>query len=737
MTFMPRFEPRPSDPFSLNGNTFQIMEHPSAPSIPYSQEGRKAVVYQVADQNKKLFALKVFKQAYRLPALVNTCETLKTLVQPGLEVCDRICIDEKIAPELIKKYPDLEYAVIMPWINGRTWVELILSGMPISRQNSLVAARNVAQVLGELEKSGFAHCDIAGANLMVNPITGKISFVDVEDMFGPGLLRPNACPKGTDGYRHSRVKDHPDGQWRLDGDRFSAAIILGEILCWHDENFRKIRDSEHYFSNHELQDQNSPRYSALLKILGGISPDLLESFKKAWQSRDLSECPTAETWHSALESITIEAWKPIIMPAVSLPLEGLGVSNLKYSQEIPAGLTNLARSQIYPAGSVRIDQKMVLRWQSIQGAYRYELQSASSDLAVQQDHFETIYHGSQPFFEIAHDKFGAFYYRVRSLAESHTSSWSPIEVVYVYPPNKPASPKIYPINNFLGDRSYVLKWSAVENAQWYEVEETIGDWPFNQSKLVAFNDSARIKDTRILLVGKQARRYTYRVRAYNFCGYGEYSSPVAVDVKPPLVSKAPQILKIDNQTGISNYSISWGMLPGAAGYILFESLLPEIDQAQRIYQGSANRFMVTGKNPGQYYYTVTAHDSNGQYDSQLFSGWVSTQVVLHTPVWHMPNQFYDVPQNDHTGDAEFQLVWKPVAWASKYDLAWEDDMGISHIETWNSNSCMFRRPEGKYEFKVRAVSEKNLSSEWSFPISITVKSDRNSCYKIVAESNNR
>jgi hypothetical protein len=41
------FRPNVGDELTLNGVTYRIAEHPAAPGIPYGQEGRAGIVYQL------------------------------------------------------------------------------------------------------------------------------------------------------------------------------------------------------------------------------------------------------------------------------------------------------------------------------------------------------------------------------------------------------------------------------------------------------------------------------------------------------------------------------------------------------------------------------------------------------------------------------------------------------------------------------------------------------------------
>ncbi|HQJ50655.1 MAG TPA: hypothetical protein PKW05_02615 [Anaerolineae bacterium] len=59
----------------IGGTTYHLAEHPSAPGMPYGQEGRAAVVYQVLAGTEKR-ALKVFKPRFRAPAMVYLAEQM-------------------------------------------------------------------------------------------------------------------------------------------------------------------------------------------------------------------------------------------------------------------------------------------------------------------------------------------------------------------------------------------------------------------------------------------------------------------------------------------------------------------------------------------------------------------------------------------------------------------------------------------------------------------------------------
>ena len=295
---MADFNPSPHDRVAIGGLIYQVMPHPAVPTFAFGQEGRKAFVYQLSGgQDKSLHALKVFKVAYRLPELVGICDQLARFSQwPGLEVCDRQCLNYDRQGDILGQYPDLEYAVLMPWIGGSTWYDMVIGMTPLSRLEAVTFANAVAQVMAALEEAGLAHCDISAANIIINATTQRAHLIDIEDLYAPGFNPPAALPAGTDGYAH---KTAVNGLWGPEADRFSAAVLMAEMSAWHHPQIRKDAEDEHYFDPSELQ-QDSPRYQLMIGVLNDLDPRLAELFQEAWFSDTLDECPPLQAWQEVI-----------------------------------------------------------------------------------------------------------------------------------------------------------------------------------------------------------------------------------------------------------------------------------------------------------------------------------------------------------------------------------------------------------------------------------------------------
>lgn len=320
---MSEFNPSPNERVVIGGQVYQVMPHPSVPAFAFGQEGRKAFVFQVSEAaNGGMYALKKFKEAYRVPELVEVCDALARFASwPGLEVCSRQCLQWGLHDDALNQFPDLEYSVLMPWISGRTWYDIVIGMIRLDRLEALTFANATAQVLSALEESGLAHCDVAAANVIVNPTTGRAHLIDVEDICAPGFAPPAALPAGTDGYAH---KTASGGLWGPNADRFAGAVLICEMAAWHVPEIRKEAEEEHYFFDGELQ-QDCPRYRLMYDVLGRMDERLPELFDQAWFSEALDDCPSMRQWQEVIGDVyhkerlskVVSDWQPLVVPGVA------------------------------------------------------------------------------------------------------------------------------------------------------------------------------------------------------------------------------------------------------------------------------------------------------------------------------------------------------------------------------------------------------------------------------------
>jgi serine/threonine protein kinase len=176
--------PNVQDELIIAGTIYRVAEHPAAPGFPYGQEGRAGIVYQLlsltsypAPAGREVgsegrVALKVFKPRFRTPALVAQAEKLAALADlPGLRATQRTVLTPTHHAALLQQHPDLIYAVLMPWIEGPTWQEVLLAKRPLDPRQVLTLARELAEVLTHMEQRAIAHCDLSGPNVLLPALT--------------------------------------------------------------------------------------------------------------------------------------------------------------------------------------------------------------------------------------------------------------------------------------------------------------------------------------------------------------------------------------------------------------------------------------------------------------------------------------------------------------------------------------------------------------------------------------
>ncbi len=298
------------DLLTIDNTVYHVAEHPALPGVPYIQRGARGFVIQLKSPGPDRYALKYFKIKYRVPELVSIGKALRQYADlPGLRAAYRTVFTTKTHPDLIRKYPALEYGVLMPWLPGNTWFDVITKRAPLSPLESLQLAQQTGRVLASLEEKGLAHCDIAGANVMVERHENRVELVDIEEMHGSGLPRPVELPAGQEGYQHQ--SSAANGQWSAEGDRFGGAVLIAEILGWHSAKIRDNSADEHYFAATEVQKPDSPRFGLLQELLRtDYSPEVADTFEAAWRSTSLTDCPPLKTWRAVLDKLDTSQLSP-------------------------------------------------------------------------------------------------------------------------------------------------------------------------------------------------------------------------------------------------------------------------------------------------------------------------------------------------------------------------------------------------------------------------------------------
>lgn len=305
------FNPTLSTRLVINGQEFHFSPHPAIPTLVWGQEGRHAIVYRLQN-NGDAYGLKVFRPAFRHRGLIATAEALWTYHElPGMSVCKQTVITRVGFPDLVDQYEDLDYAIVMPWIDGDTWFDVLQKKERVTLDQSRALAENMAWVLYALELNQMAHCDLSSGNVILDPFMDQVNLVDVEDLYSPWLEPPPMVPAGSMGYQHR--ESARNGQWGPLGDRFAGIVLMAEMLGWAHPDVRKQAWGESYFAPGELQRDNE-RYETLRRVLRIYDLGFAEAFEQAWRSEKMEACPPLKTWYDLLDALPrdpVAEWAPI------------------------------------------------------------------------------------------------------------------------------------------------------------------------------------------------------------------------------------------------------------------------------------------------------------------------------------------------------------------------------------------------------------------------------------------
>lgn len=308
-----KFKPLPNEKIVLLGADYVVQQHPAASHLPFSAEGKRAIVYNLKAAAGNAWALKVFKKKYQTPDLLASVGNLKQLARfPGMLAANRSIIAPTDRPAV--ECPDLSYATLMPWIPGKTWNDLLLSAAKMGQQGKAVydpqtgvaLCRRFIEVMDELERIGAAHTDIAPGNVMLTLQSRDVQLLDLEDLFFPGAQPPSIQNTGSAGYRHPSA-DNGKTTWCPEGDRYAVAIMAAEFLIVSNPALGMLASDTGFFEG----DRNSPigaqRLALAYPFLDSTAPDFARLFKMAWNSSTLALCPRIADLRAALSNVSVPA----------------------------------------------------------------------------------------------------------------------------------------------------------------------------------------------------------------------------------------------------------------------------------------------------------------------------------------------------------------------------------------------------------------------------------------------
>jgi serine/threonine protein kinase len=301
------FEPEPGTRIHLKNDEvieFIALEASGPASVfVYAESGKEGTVYKVL-KDKEQYALKVFYPQYRDKRLLeNTNKVSRFKDLEGFRVAKRTVLTPDGFPDLLKKHPDLTYAVLMPWIAGTVWGNLMLETDPsLQPENYVQIAHALTRVVSSLELQGLAHCDLSSNNFIIAKSPSGIQLIDIEDMYAPDMPRPIPdVSYGSIGYRTKWIAEK--GLWGPESDRFSIAVLCAEILAWPNPEIQENKSGSASFFEEDEIGENSDRYKLMLDHLSSQSEDLAVLLERAWFSREFADCPAIAEWSDAVRKM--------------------------------------------------------------------------------------------------------------------------------------------------------------------------------------------------------------------------------------------------------------------------------------------------------------------------------------------------------------------------------------------------------------------------------------------------
>lgn len=301
---MTEFRPTMTTPLLIQAHFYEFLPHPVLPGEVQQITRERASIYQLRRYpDGTLWALKVSHPGYRDAQAAQHTEHLQQFRElPGLQTAQRLCLTRMNCPELINVHPGLEWAILMPWIQGPTWAGFIDDAQlsaTYTQPQALELSLTMAYTLWSLEMHHLTHTDVAGDNVIViNP--KRVEFIDIDGLYLHGTPLPTLPSRGWRGYQHRNLDGR--GNCRPEGDRYAGAILLTEMLTWWNPLVRALTDGDSYF---QLGTQEHPellrsRLKTVRTTLRQIHPNLRQLFLNAWNSNDLAECPDFASWLMAI-----------------------------------------------------------------------------------------------------------------------------------------------------------------------------------------------------------------------------------------------------------------------------------------------------------------------------------------------------------------------------------------------------------------------------------------------------
>lgn len=329
------FRPRCGERLCIAERNYEFLPDPDNSARVQARQGRHSTVYRLSAESG-MFALKVFRPEYRTAAASSLAFHSLALLCQGLSACRRTVLSGPEHDILLRHHPELACAVLMPWIAGPAWSDIIAGRRPLASSECLSMARALAGALAHLEEYGIAHGALCSDHLRfpflqtARPsVLPMVELVDLEHMWVPGLAASEPSGDWPEGYAHRS----PAAGAGTFSDRFSGALLLAEVLAWCEPRVRDCAGAgPGYFGPGDIQRQQFRQKILAAALASRWGREVADVFERSWQGASLKDCPSFGEWLEVLPGAApardgvqsqVPGWARNPKPAHSTSLMGI------------------------------------------------------------------------------------------------------------------------------------------------------------------------------------------------------------------------------------------------------------------------------------------------------------------------------------------------------------------------------------------------------------------------------
>ncbi len=297
---------------------------------------------------------------------------------------------------------------------------------------------------------------------------------------------------------------------------------------------------------------------------------------------------------------------------------------------------------------------------------------------------------------------------------------------FASPCGSPSAPASFQTSNPapVSGESYVLAWSAVTDADSYELQEAT-DAAFSGPVTFTFTGTS----TSFTRSVESSTTYYYRVRALKDCGASStWAGPLVVTVSPASCAApgTPSGLSSNpsSPTGGETYTLSWTAAPDADSYQIEEATDPSFtDPESSTVSGTSTTYSHDVAQTTTYYYRVRA-----VRDCGASSAWSGPLPVTVSPAScaapGTPSGLFSNPTSPTSGEA-YALSWTAVSDADSYQIEEATDPSFADAESKavSGTSTAYSHSVAEatiYYYRVRASRSCGSVSPWTSTTQVQV-----------------